>query len=132
MSRRIVSQQLQAAGGEKAPDVYFDKVIKYIPADVVAAWIAVSAMVKAASGISIPTVMWVSFIAGLAITAAWTWKQTKEPGLPTAIKQIVISTLAFSVWVFALGTPFDSLEFYHPLYASLLLIGYTLVVGLFE
>jgi hypothetical protein len=32
----------------------------------------------------------------------------------------------------ALGAPFDALDWYRPLYASLVLIGYTLFVGLVE
>ena len=132
MGRRVVSVRRETAVAGGAPDTYFDKVVKYIPADVVAAWIAVSTMVKAATGVPTSTVMWICFAVGLAVTAAWTWKHTNEPGLPTAAKQIGISTVAFAVWVFALGAPFDSLDWYHALYASLLLVGYTLIVGLFS
>ena len=48
------------------------------------------------------------------------------------MKQIIISTIAFGVWVFALDAPFDILSWYKPPYASLILIGYTLVIGLVE
>ena len=133
MSRRIQTAQLQAAGpGAPSIDTYFDKVVKYIPADIVAAWVAVTGLIKSAGGVNPATVLWICFIVGAVLTAAWTWKQTQSPGQSAAIKQIIISTIAFSVWVFALGAPFDALAWYQPLYASLLLIGYTLVVGLFE
>lgn len=131
MNRRVRSVQLQV-GGAPAPDTYFDKVVKYIPTDIVAAWIAVNSMVKAATGVPATTVMWIALLFGLFLTAAWTWKQTSASGAPIATKQIIIATAAFAVWVFALGTPFDSLNFYHPLYASLLLIAYTLAVGLID
>lgn len=130
MNRRIQTLQLQAAGGGQAPDTYFDKVIKYIPADVVAAWVTVNGIVKAATGVPAKTIMWIAFVIGLIITALWTWKQTTAPRQPTAVKQIAISTIAFGIWVVALGTPpFDSLR---PLYGSLLLILYTLIVGKFN
>ena len=104
MNRRVKTLQLQAAGGVQAPDTYFDKVIKYIPADIVAAWITVNGMVKAATGVPANTIMWIAFVIGLMITALWTWKQTTMPGQPVVVKQIVISTIAFGIWVLASWT----------------------------
>ena len=131
MTRRVQTIQLEAAGQAPALDTYFDRVVKYIPSDIVAAWVAVTGLVKSADD-SVPrvTVLWICFVVGGLLTAAWTWKQTNVGGKPAAAKQIIVSTIAFGVWVFALGVPFDALDWYRPLYASLLLIGYTLAVGL--
>jgi hypothetical protein len=104
--------------------------VKFIPADIVAAWVAVTGLIKSAVNVPANTVLWICFLFGILLTAAWTWKQTNLAGQPAAVKQIVVSAIAFCVWVFALGAPFDALEWYRPMYASLLLIGYTLVVGL--
>ena len=38
--------------------------------------------------------------------------------------------MAFVVWVFALGEPFNSLSFYSPVYGSILLILYNLIIPL--
>jgi hypothetical protein len=38
--------------------------------------------------------------------------------------------VAFAVWVFALGGPFAALSFYHSIYGSLVLVLYTLLIGL--
>ena len=51
---------------------------------------------------------------------------------PPAVTQIVVSTGAFVVWVFALGEPFSSLAFYRPVYGSLLLILYNIIIPLFN
>jgi hypothetical protein len=131
MTRRVQTVQLQAATGATFPDTYFDKVVKYIPADIVAAWVAVTGLVKSTSAPA-NAVLWVCFGVGVLLTAAWTWKQTSLKGQAAATKQIVVSTIAFGVWVLALGAPFDTLDWYRPLYASLILIGYTLVVALIE
>ena len=48
-----------------------------------------------------------------------------------AITQAIISTGAFAVWVFALGGPFQHVPG-QPVYGSLLLILYTLVVALID
>lgn len=140
MSRRVRvmlpgAQAAPAAGpaavapGRAGVDTYFDKVVKYIPADIVGAWVAVTGLVSSASGIPRQTVLWIAFGVGLILTAMWTLKQTALPGRPPAITQSIISTGAFAVWVFALGGPFQDVPG-QPVYGSLLLILYTLVVAL--
>ena len=130
MSRRI-QRRVERLGVGGEGDTYFDKVLKYIPADVVVAWIAATGIIKGAAEPT-NTVLWIAFIAGLAITALWIWRQTSEPNAEPAYVQILISIGAFTVWVFALGGPFEELTFYSPLYGSLLLIAYTLVVGVVD
>jgi hypothetical protein len=59
-------------------------------------------------------------------------KRTAIPGKPPAVTQALISTGAFAVWSFALGEPFATWlgGQQQSLYGSLLLIFYTLIVGL--
>ncbi len=130
MGRRIITTELQAAGSETKNDTYFAKVIKYIPADIIGAWIAVIGLINTSNNVPTSTILWIAFIIGVILTAIWTLRQTKEPKKRPAITQTVISTGAFIVWVFALGGPFATLGFYKSLYGSLLLILYTLVVAL--
>ncbi len=135
MSRRVrVSpSRAQAATGAGAPseaiDTYFDKVVKFIPADIVAAWVAVTGLVASAPDIPRETILWIAFAIGLILTAWWTWKQAAAPGRRPAVTQAIISTGAFAVWVFALGGPFQHVPGQH-VYGSLLLILYTLIVAL--
>jgi hypothetical protein len=130
MPRRIITTQVEATTSQTV-DTYTDKIVKYIPADVVAAWVAASGIISGAAD-TFPknTALWASFIFGVIITPLWTLRQTRGPGLPPAYKQAVISTLAFIVWVFALGGPFMSLGFYNAVWGSLVLIAFTLIVGL--
>ncbi|NEO97124.1 MAG: hypothetical protein F6K58_00080 [Symploca sp. SIO2E9] len=130
MSRRVITTQLQSNFPGTQVDTYFDKVIKYIPADIVGAWVAVGGLINSASDIPRNMVLWIAFAIGLVLTGVWTWKETTVKNKAPAITQIFISTVAFFVWVFALGEPFTTLDFYRPLYGSLLLIFYTLVVAL--
>ena len=130
MSRRIVTAQFQAATPAQV-DTYFDRVVKYIPADIVSAWVAVTGLIGGRTDISVDSILWIAFVLGIIITAAWMWRQTSEPERETAaVTQILISTVAFVIWVFALGGPFANLGFYKPVYGSLLLILYTLIVGI--
>jgi Na+/phosphate symporter len=132
MSRRVRALPPRALGATAQPveiDTYFDKVLKYIPADIVGAWVAVTGLVSSARDIPRQTVLWVAFGIGLILTAWWTWRQATVPGRRPPVTQTVISSGAFAVWVFALGGPFQ----YVPgreVYGSLLLILYTLVAAL--
>jgi hypothetical protein len=130
LSRRIITGQFQAAETGTKIDTYFDRVIKYIPADIVGAWVAVTGLINSATNVPRTTVFWITFIIGVVLTAIWTLRQTWEPKKSPAITQTIISTGAFIIWVIALGGPFATLEFYRPLYGSLLLVLYTLVVAL--
>jgi hypothetical protein len=130
MGRRIVSKRLDDGTSKDSVDGYQDRLLKYIPADINAAWLALTGIIKSAASVPQTTVLWILFGILLVLTPIWVWKQTSESKKPNAaVTQIVISTGAFFVWVFALGDPFTSLSFYQPVYGSILLILYTLVVA---
>jgi hypothetical protein len=129
MSRRILTTALETTTGNGVVDTYFDRVVKFIPADIIGAWIAASSIVKSSSGIPTNTVLWICFVFGVIITPAWTLKQTNFQSLPPARLQALVATAAFVVWVFALGDPFSALSFYHQVYGSLVLIAFTLISG---
>jgi uncharacterized BrkB/YihY/UPF0761 family membrane protein len=129
MSRRIVTTNLQAAGGGP-PDTYVDKVVKNIPADVIAAWLAATGAIDQARDVPATALLWAVFVVLLVITPFWILRQTSVPQRPPAVTQALIATGSFAVWVFAIGGPFARIDAYRPLYGSLALIGYTLVVAL--
>jgi len=130
MGRRIVTSQFQSSGAGFKVDTYFDRVVKYIPADVVAAWTAAMGLINSTPNIPHSTIFWIAFIIGVVLTALWTLKQTTEPKKRPAITQTAIAVGSFTIWVIALGGPFATLTFYNSVYGSLLLIMYSLVVGL--
>lgn len=133
MPRRIRTTAFQATGGGGV-DTYFDRVVKYVPADIVAAWTAVIGIVKGAQQVPTDAILWSCFVGGIIITFFWMLHQTKLERVPLdsiAYWQASIATVAFAVWAFAIGgAPFDSLSFYNPIYGSLTLIAFTLISGL--
>ena len=65
---RVAPPRAQAAAGVTPPvefDSYFDKAVKYIPADIVAAWVAVTGLVSSARDVPRQTILWVAFGIGL-------------------------------------------------------------------
>jgi hypothetical protein len=131
MSRRIVWSTYESSESETKIDGYFDKVLKYIPADVVGLWLTGSGLIQSQAD-DAPRVglLWLLFVAGLVFSFFWTRKQTIEPGKPIAWQQIFLSCGSFIVWVFAIGGPFAELSFYKPIYGSFLLLIYTMAIPL--
>jgi hypothetical protein len=129
VSRRVITSQLQATGtGTAGVDGYFDKIVKYIPADIIGAWVFAAGAINAATDVPSTPLLWIVFSVLLLVTPLWMLRWTRQPGKPPTVIQAVIATLAFAVWVFALGGPFAKMGFYRPLYGSLLLALYTLLV----
>ena len=61
-------------------DGYSDKLLKYIPADVVSFWLAGNGLVQSQAGEARVGALWLLFIIGFVLTALWTRKLTSEPG----------------------------------------------------
>jgi len=129
MSRRVVTERLQSTEPE-SPDNYADKVIKYIPADVVAAWLTAAGIINGAADVSKSTLLWISFGVGLLVTPLWTLNRTHRPGANPARTQAIVSTIAFAAWVFGTGGPFATMDWYRTTYGALVLIAATLALGL--
>lgn len=134
MGRRIVWKTFESnEPGEagEAKDEYFDRLLKYIPADVVGLWLAGNGLIQSQAGDARIGALWLLFVIGFVLTAVWTKRLTQESGKATALQQIALSCVSFFVWVFAIGGPFAELPFYQPFYGSFLLLIYTSTVPLF-
>jgi hypothetical protein len=108
------------------PDDYLSQVVKYIPAEIVTAYVAIDGILRSAVGISTYT-GWIVFAALLILTPIYTWYFTKLKDWPPPYAQVTISTTAFVIWVLALGGPFKELTWYNSAYGSIGLILFTLV-----
>lgn len=115
-------------GAPQQPDDYFSRLIKYIPSEVVALYIALYGMASAAKAdIPFEAISWLIFAVGIVGTALYIWRVAKVRDKA----QVAISTGSFMVWVFALGGPFAGMPWYHPVYGSMLLLVYTFFIPMF-
>lgn len=110
----------------QVPDDYLTKVVKFVPAEIIAVYVAIDGLLKQASNPP-EFARWAVFLALLAMTGLYTWRFTRVKNLSPAYTQIAVSTTSFAVWVFALGGPFVFLSWYTPLYGSILLMLFTLI-----
>lgn len=110
-------------------DGYFDRLFKYIPAELVAGYIFVLGVVKQLTDAGeIKVFQWILFFVFCILTPLYLWRVQKV----LKIQQHVISLLSFVVWAFALGGPFALCGWYNPVYGSILLPVFTLLVAILE
>jgi hypothetical protein len=110
-------------------DGYFDRLFKYIPAELVAGYIFVLGVVKQLTDAGeIKVFQWLLFVVFCILTPLYLWRVQKV----LKLQQHIISLLSFIVWAFALGGPFALCSWYNPVYGAILLPVFTLVVAIWE
>lgn len=137
MRHRIVTKQYQSTISSETVDDYKDKLFKIIPSEIIAFWIASNNAISTAQ--NVPAVLpWIVFILGVILTPFWTWRKIKSEKSGTQDKiiipktQLIMTTISFIVWIFAIGGPFSTLKFYNPLYGTLLMFSWTTIAPLFN
>nr|WP_199003113.1 hypothetical protein [Flavobacterium sp. ASV13] len=102
----------------KDDDNFLSKIIKYIPAEVIAVYTAIIGILKQDLNSKLPTesavntYFWVLCVI-IFLTPVWTYiavidnPDTKEPPSKTkrAIFHAIIATISFIIWVYAIGDP---------------------------
>ncbi len=134
MSRRI---QTGAGPGMAAvagtpPDDYLGRLAKYIPAEIVGLYIGMVAAAPAGHP-KIGTILWVIFGLNFVLVPIYMFIVTsRETGKGPLWPQIVLATIAFPVWAFAMGGPFKQFDWYQGWIATMLLMFITVVFGLMK
>ncbi len=125
----IERNETEATPESKAakPDDYKTRLLKYIPAEVVALYLTLDAILRSTDQLPLNT-YWAVFIVGIVGTYLYLHRVEKV----YKNKQLLISVVAYCIWVFALGGPFVYLEWYHPIYGGMLLPIYTFFVPIIE
>ena len=128
----------------KSEDTYLEKVVKYIPTEIVAAYTAMRALLlpdkeKVSQeilpyGIESDFYLYsVIFLGCLILTPIYKYFTLKDDGLPIPKYQIAISFFAFVFWVFAFGDFFEiNWKGYSHKLASIILIFFTLITPILE
>jgi len=138
LTTRDIQSFNQSEAGSRIPagttypvtkDGYFDRLFKYIPAELVAGYIFVLGVVEQLTDAGeIKVFQWLLFVIFCILTPLYLWRLQKV----MKIQQHIISLLSFVVWAFALGGPFALCGWYNPVYGSILLPVFTLLVAIWE
>lgn len=117
----------------KVTDSYAEKLIKYIPADILAAYVAIAGITE--SNNPPLWLTWGVFGVLLALTPLYVCYVKTQPAGFVSSKMFhwVTACLAFTAWVFALGGPFAAtFTWYQPYLGSVVLILTTLIIPVME
>jgi hypothetical protein len=125
-----------AGGAPPVPDVtedkYQDRLLKYIPADVIAIYLTLQGFVAMLRDPApIRALHWVVFAIILIITIPWQRKVAKIGKWA----QVWVGTGAFSVWAITVGDPFTATNlggWYQSAYGAMILALYTFLIPLWE
>lgn len=124
MTRRVTN-------GEFSPsDSYISKLVKYIPSEVIALYLTLDSIIRSSDQAEpiYHYLYWGIFIFGLVVTPFYLSRIEKVKNWC----QLLISTLAFTVWIIAIGGPFVNLDWYKPIYGAILLPIVTFLMPLFR
>jgi hypothetical protein len=117
------------ASGKLLSDDYRSRLVKYIPAEVIAVYVTLAGILAAdPDAPQRQALFWVVFIVLLLLTPVYL---SRVEGVKKN-EQLVISTASFFVWVFAIGGPFAGLAWYDAIYGALALPLFTFAVPLWE
>jgi hypothetical protein len=112
---------------------YWDRLKNLIPAEVSAIYIAGSGIIP--EGEKIGLLVWALFCLGCTILfiakATKTVEGKPKETFPIDWAHVVISSISFIVWVYALGGPFVGLGIHIAWIGTLLMIGWTSLVPYF-
>jgi hypothetical protein len=135
MPREIIRSEVPslariAAGRQQAPDEYKDRLVKYIPGDVIAIYLTMTTVLSSASHTALQWwLSWVVFGAMAVCTPLYLSAAAKI----NDTKQIIVSSIAFVVWACSLGAPpFEPthISWWDPVIPAFILPFYTFVIPL--
>ena len=106
---------------QASKDEYADKLLKLIPAEVIGVYLAMTSILDGSSDTIHTIVPWLVFAFGIFAT----WFYLRVSLKVTQRRQLALTIAAFCIWVFTIGGPFETLDWYRPTYAGLLLAAYT-------
>jgi hypothetical protein len=93
-----------AAGPEKLED-YLERVAKYVPVEIVLAYVTIQSLFQATSGDAAPKAVEIVFYAALVLATAPYLMRFGGP-VPNKKRQALIGTISFVVWTYGIGGQF--------------------------
>ncbi|MDI6769206.1 MAG: hypothetical protein QMD04_05970 [Anaerolineales bacterium] len=108
-------------------DTYLSRLLKYIPSEIVMVFISIEGVLHSTFSSNpkrLEDGLWILSGVLLALTPIWLWRVMRVKNLG----HLFLSTLSLAVWMFAMGGPFTTFDWYHPSLGAVTLPLYTLLV----
>jgi len=116
---------------EKKTTTYSERLVKYIPAEVLAGYIFAGSLISSINSPTGRVIYLVVLIVLCLIAIPIQYQKLIERG-KRARKHMFISELAFLAWAYGIGGPFAVLGWHHPAMAGLILVAFTFLAPWFE
>lgn len=114
---------------------YFEKLLAYIPSELVGAYLCMDGILKEASLDNPVWLYWAIFGASIALAPLYVLFRPSTNSILKCTQKFraITATVALAVWIFAMGGPFAvTFDWYRPVFGSLLLVITTLAIPVFE
>jgi hypothetical protein len=140
MARRVVwevSHAARAADQPQKTDDLLDKIANYIPGEVVALWTAATAILPTLTPGSEGIALWILAAVGLVLTPLYVMARIRKEDAALnrldesfPFNEVILSTVSFAFWVFAIGGPFAEFTWYSPGWGAFALVIWSAISGL--
>ncbi len=131
MSREIKSaaDAVQSENLQSESNDFKDRLVKLIPSEIITAYVTIQGLISGYVGTgNTKTLMWIIFATLFVLTPIYLYFITNV----RKWGQIIFTTIAFIIWVIAVGSPITTiLEFPSIFIGSILLVIYTLLIPFF-
>lgn len=132
MPREIKSfADVKAASAEPPVENSFkDRLVKLIPSEIVTAYVTIQGLISSAgnSNSNKETLMWIVIAVLFSLTPLY----LRQVGNVKKIGQLAFTSVAFLIWVLAIGSPLgDILGYASTFIGSIVLVLYTLMIPFF-
>jgi hypothetical protein len=134
--KSLFSWRLQAQDpppNSSPTDSFAQKIVAYIPADILAAYLTLTGMISQVS--TAPAwLAWAVFGGLLALIPFYVCYIKTSPASFSSRKLFhwITSCVAYTAWCFAMGGPFAREAWYQPIYGSVILVFVTLIIPVLE
>jgi hypothetical protein len=123
------ARDVAVAGGSQDFKFYLDRLMKMIPGEVVGLYLVGSGFIPVGDNLVLGLWAFICFLGVVALKAFGTADPTSRT--PPDWLHVVISAVAFVLWVYTMGGPFTATAFHVPYVGSLLVLAWTFFVPIF-
>ena len=119
----------EARGAPVEEDDYATRLVKFVPAEAVTAFVAVSAVMPLVERMRVP-IWWSVFFIILLGAGGYAWKSDVGGDRKSHKIKSAVAMAAFAVWVFSIGGPFAETSWYEEPLGDILLVLFVFLVPL--
>lgn len=130
-AKRVGERAFAADAGKKAIQDYLERVAKYVPAEILAAYLTALPIISGTtdSGSKTRKTYFAILLIGCAILTPFYLNFMAESDQPKRT-HLIVGSFAYLIWVYSIGGFFTEIGWYQEPAAALLLIFFSLVSGL--